>query len=147
MLRRVRLRHWVLVGAAALTLFMPALAQAAPASRPNNAPVTLRCMLNGGGSPEPIVQYYTLDAGRRTVTLAGDVYSIGPDPSGHTGRAIVGWSDTEITLINEEWIRNGWQRFRVITVLDRLTGEIRSEVINSYYSGICAVADVAKQVF
>ena len=46
-----------------------------------------------------------------------------------------------------EWIRNGWQRFRIVTVLDRLTGAIRSDDGSLSYTGKCAVADPAKRIF
>jgi hypothetical protein len=110
-------------------------------------PVTLRCTLHQSGSDDALIQYYTVDSAQKTVSSGGDIYRIGVDPNGSTGRVITRWSDTEITLVNEEWIRNGWQRFRIVTVLDRLTGAIRSEDINISYSGACTIADVAKKLF
>jgi hypothetical protein len=132
-------------GSALLLSLTPAAAARAPST--NSAPVTLRCTLNGAGASDTIIQYYIVDSDQKTVSSAGDVYHIGADPNGATGRVITRWSDTEITLINEEWIRNGWQRFRIVTVLDRLTGAIRSEDINSSYTGSCSVADVTKKLF
>src|SRR3954469_24432093 len=109
----------VVAGAGAL-LLMAAPAAAASAIGTKSAPVTLRCTLNGAVPGDTIVQYYIVDSDQKTVSAAGDVYRIGADPNGASGRVITRWSDTEITLINEEWIRNGWQRFRIVTVLDRL---------------------------
>jgi hypothetical protein len=138
----------VFCGVVAAGAFQANLAAAAArASAAGSAPITLRCTLNGAGANEAITQYYIVDAEQKTVSAGGDVYHIGADPNGATGRVITRWSDTEITLINEEWIRNGWQRFRIVTVLDRLTGAIRSEDINSSYSGACTIADVAKKLF
>jgi hypothetical protein len=134
-----------LLGAGALLIAAPSVA--APARRAGSVPVTLRCALHGAGSDETIVQYFQIDSEQRTVSSGGDLYRVGPDPSGQTGKVITRWSDTEITLVNEEWIRNGWQRFRIVTVLDRLTGAIRSEDINSFESGTCSIADVAKKLF
>ena len=122
-------------------------AAAAPANRANPAPVTLRCALHGAGSDDAIIQYFLVDSDQRTVSSGGELYRVGADPSGQTGKVITRWSDTEITLVNEEWIRNGWQRFRIVTVLDRLTGAIRSEDLNSSQSGNCTIADVAKKLF
>jgi hypothetical protein len=131
--------------AGALVLALPA--GAAPATGGGAAPVTLRCSLHESGSDDAVIQYYTVDSGQKTVSSGGELYRIGADPSGSTGRVITRWSDTEITLVNEEWIRNGWQRFRIVTTLDRLTGAIRSEDLNISYSGNCTIADVAKKLF
>jgi hypothetical protein len=131
---------------AGLLLFLTPLA-AAPANRASPAPVTLRCTLHGAGSDDPIVQYFLIDSDQKTVSSGGELYRVGADPSGRTGKVITRWSDTEITLVNEEWIRNGWQRFRIVTVLDRLTGAIRSEDLNTSQSGNCTIADVAKKLF
>ncbi len=132
-------------GAALLLMLAPAVA--ASASGPKSAPVTLRCTLSGGGPNDTVTQYYIVDSDQKTVSAAGEVYRIGADPNGATGRVITRWSDTEITMINEEWIRNGWQRFRIVTVLDRLTGAIRSEDLNTFYTGSCTIADVTKKLF
>jgi hypothetical protein len=118
-----------------------------PASGASAAPVTLRCTLNQTETRDAIVQYYVVDSDRKTVSTSGEIYRLGEDPHGHSGRVITNWSDTEITLISEEWIRNGWQRFRIVTVLDRLTGAIRSEDINASYSGNCSIADAARKIF
>ena len=134
-----------LMSAGVLLIVAPSVA--APANRASSGPVTLRCALHGAGSDETIVQYFQIDPEQRTVSSGGDLYRVGSDPSGQTGKVITRWSDTEITLVNEEWIRNGWQRFRIVTVLDRLTGAIRSEDINSFQSGTCSIADVAKKLF
>jgi hypothetical protein len=131
-------------GAGAVLLAGPAAA--APANRAN-APVTLRCSLHGAGPDEALIEYFVIDSDQRTVSSGGDIYRVGADPSGQTGKVITRWSDTEITLVNEEWIRNGWQRFRIVTVLDRLTGAIRSEDLYSLQTGACTVADVAKKLF
>ena len=131
--------------AGAFLLVLPSAA--APANRANPAPVTLRCALHGAGSDDAIVQYFLVESDQRTVSSGGELYRVGADPSGQTGKVITRWSDTEITLVNEEWIRNGWQRFRIVTVLDRLTGAIRSEDLNSSQSGNCSIADVAKKLF
>ena len=131
--------------AGAFLLVLPSAA--APANRANPAPVTLRCALHGAGSVDALVQYFLVDSDQRTVSSGGELYRVGADPSGQTGKVITRWSDTEITLVNEEWIRNGWQRFRIVTVLDRLTGAIRSEDLNSSQSGNCSIADVAKKLF
>lgn len=120
---------------------------AATANRGSPAPVTLRCTLHGAGSDDAIIQYFLIDSEQRTVSSGGELYRVGADPSGQTGKVITRWSDTEITLVNEEWIRNGWQRFRIVTVLDRLTGAIRSEDLNNSQSGNCTIADVAKKLF
>jgi hypothetical protein len=133
-----------LAGAGAVLLAGPAAA--APANR-GSAPVTLRCSLHGAGPDEALIEYFVIDSDQRTVSSGGDLYRVGADPSGQTGKVITRWSDTEITLVNEEWIRNGWQRFRIVTVLDRLTGAIRSEDLNSLQSGTCTIADVAKKLF
>lgn len=135
------------VAGGALLLTLTPAAAASRASSASSGSVTLRCTLNGAGANETITQYYIVDAEQKTVSAAGEVYRIGADPNGATGRVITRWSDTEITLINEEWIRNGWQRFRIVTVLDRLTGAIRSEDLNSSYTGSCTIADVAKKLF
>ena len=133
-------------GSAALLLMMtPVAAAATGGGKP--ATVTLRCTLSGGGSNDTVIQYYIVDSDQKTVSAGGEIYRIGADPNGASGRVITRWSDTEITLINEEWIRNGWQRFRIVTVLDRLTGAIRSEDLNTYYTGSCAIADVTKKLF
>lgn len=124
--------------------FLFALAAASNASA---APVTLRCTLGQAESRDAIVQYYAVDSDRKTISNSGDIYRLGEDPNGHSGRVITNWSDTEITLISEEWIRNGWQQFRIVTVLDRLTGAIRSEDLNSSYSGSCTIANVSKKIF
>jgi len=134
-------------GALLLLLAQTTALAAAPASSAPRAPVTLRCTLGQGGSNDTIVQYYTVDSGQQTVSAAGEIYRLGADPNGKSGRVITRWSDTEITLVNEEWIREGWQRFRIVTVLDRLTGAIRSEDINSSLSGSCEIADVTKKLF
>lgn len=131
-------------GAALLLAFAPTQA---PAAGAGSAPVTLRCSLSETGTNDTFVQYFIVDSDQKTVSADGDVYRIGEDPHGQTGRVITRWSETEITLINEEWIRNGWQRFRIVTVLDRLTGAIRSEDLNRSYSGTCAIANVAKKLF
>jgi hypothetical protein len=120
---------------------------AATANRSTPPPVTLRCTLHYAGSDDSIIQYFLIDSEQRTVSASGELYRIGADPSGQTGKVITRWSDTEITLVNEEWIRNGWQRFRIVTVLDRLTGAIRSEDLNSTQSGNCTIADVGKKLF
>jgi hypothetical protein len=120
---------------------------AATAKGANPPPVTLRCTLRGAGSDDAIVQYFLVDSEQRTVSSGGELYRVGADPSGQTGKVITRWSDTEITLVDEEWIRNGWQRFRIVTVLDRLTGAIRSEDLNSTQSGNCTIADVTKKLF
>lgn len=136
----------ILAALAAAGAFIPATpSAAAPANRA--APVTLRCMLHVAGTDESVIQYFLIDSEQRTVSSGGDLYRIGADPSGQTGKVITRWSDTEITLVNEEWIRNGWQRFRIVTVLDRLTGAIRSEDINSFQSGTCTIADITKKLF
>jgi hypothetical protein len=75
------------------------------------------------------------------------MYRIGTDPSGKSGKVITRWSDTEIMLVNEEWIREGWQRFRIVTVLDRLNGAIRSEGLDTSYTGNCSIADPSKRLF
>ena len=128
-------------------LLMAAPAEAAAANSAKAGPVTLRCTLTAPGSGDTIIQYYVVDSDQKTVSAAGDTYRIGADPNGASGRVITRWSDTEITLINEEWIRNGWQRFRIVTILDRLTGAIRSEDLNNFYTGSCAIADVTKKLF
>jgi hypothetical protein len=133
--------------AGAFLLVLPSSAVAAPTAGASATPVTLRCSLHEPGSDDTIIQYYTVDSTQKTVSSGGDLYRIGVDPNGATGRVITRWSDTEITLVNEEWIRNGWQRFRIVTVLDRLTGAIRSEDINISRSGACTIADVAKKLF
>jgi hypothetical protein len=119
----------------------------APAVGAGRAPVTLRCTLSQPGSADTMVQYFIVDSDQKTVSAAGETYRVGADPNGKSGKVITRWSDTEITLVNEEWIREGWQRFRFVTVLDRLTGAIRSENIDTSYSGNCAVADVTKKLF
>ena len=129
--------------AGAFLLASPSAAAPAGAA----GPVTLRCAMRGAGSEDPIVQYFAVDGAQKTVSSGGELYRIGPDPSGSTGKVITRWSDTEITLVNEEWVRNGWQRFRIVTVLDRLTGAIRSEDLNGAVSGNCTIADVAKKLF
>jgi hypothetical protein len=131
--------------AGALLLVLPSAA--APANRASPTPVMLRCTLHGAGSDDAIIQYFLVDSDQKTVSSGGELYRIGADPSGQTGKVITRWSDTEIMLVNEEWIRNGWQRFRIVTVLDRLTGAIRSEDINSSQSGTCTIADVTKKLF
>lgn len=140
--RSVHLRGF----AGAAVLFALAVA-IPPVSAASASPVTLRCTLSQPESRDAIVQYYTVDSDRKTVSNSGDTYRVGEDPNGHSGRVITSWSDTEITLVSEEWIRNGWQQFRIVTVLDRLTGAIRSEDLNSSYSGSCAIANVAKKIF
>lgn len=145
---KVFLSEPVVRGALAASLSLLALpSDAATANRSNVAPVTLRCTLHYPGSEDAIVQYFLVDPEQRTVSSGGELYRIGADPSGQTGKVITRWSDTEITLVNEEWIRNGWQRFRIVTVLDRLTGAIRSEDLNSTQSGNCTIADVGKRLF
>ena len=134
----------IATGCALLLAITPAAA--APA-RGSGVPVTLRCTLSQVGSNDKIVQYYVVDSDQQTVSTGGEIYRLGADPNGKSGRVITRWSDTEITLINEEWFREGWQRFRIVTVLDRLTGAIRSEDIDNSYSGDCAIADVAKRLF
>ena len=134
-----------LAGAGAIVLVLPSAA--APANRATPTSVTLRCTLHGAGSDDAIIQYFLVDSDQKTVSSGGELYRVGPDPSGQTGKVVTRWSDTEITLVNEEWIRNGWQRFRIVTVLDRLTGAIRSEDINSSQSGTCTIADVTKRLF
>jgi hypothetical protein len=136
----------VVCAALAGTVLLAAPSAAAPASRAN-APVTLRCSLHGAAPDEALIEYFVIDSDQRTVSSGGDLYRVGADPSGQTGKVITRWSDTEITLVNEEWIRNGWQRFRIVTVLDRLTGAIRSEDLYSLQNGTCTVADVAKKLF
>ena len=138
-------RFGAFAAAGAFLLVFPSAA--APANRANPAPVTLRCTLHGAGPDDPIIQYFLIDSDQKTVSSGGELYRVGADPSGRTGKVITRWSDTEITLVNEEWIRNGWQRFRIVTVLDRLTGAIRSEDLNSSQSGNCTIADVAKKLF
>ena len=135
----------ILAAAGAVLVVLPSAAALA-ANRATATPVTLRCTLHGSGGDDAI-QYFTVDSEAKTVSSGGDLYRIGADPSGQTGKVITRWSDTEITLVNEEWIRNGWQRFRIVTVLDRLTGAIRSEDINSSQSGSCTIADVSKKLF
>jgi hypothetical protein len=144
-IRGLRQVGFCATAASVLLLAMPSTA--APANSTIPAPVTLRCALHQSGSDDALIQYYTVDSTQKTVSSGGDIYRIGADPNGSTGRVITRWSDTEITLVNEEWIRNGWQRFRIVTVLDRLTGAIRSEDINISYSGACTIADVAKKLF
>jgi hypothetical protein len=139
--------RFLLAAATAGMLFAACAASAAPAGAGGAASVTLRCNLHEAGSDVPVIQYYVVDSGQKTVTSGGELYRIGADPSGATGRVITRWSDTEITMVNEEWIRNGWQRFRIVTTLDRLTGAIRSEDLNISYSGNCTIADVAKKLF
>jgi hypothetical protein len=133
--------------ATAGALLLAPAAAAAPGASGSAAPVTLRCSLHESGSDDAVIQYYTVDSGQKTVASGGELYRIGADPSGSTGRVITRWSDTEITLVNEEWIRNGWQRFRIVTTMDRLTGAIRSEDLNISLSGNCTIADVAKKLF
>ena len=133
-----------LAAVGALLVVLPSAA--APANRANPTPVTLRCTLHGAGADDAI-QYFVVDSDAKTVSSGGELFRIGADPSGQTGKVITRWSDTEVTLVNEEWIRNGWQRFRIVTVLDRLTGAIRSEDINSSQSGSCTIADVSKKLF
>ena len=118
-----------LAAAGAFLLVLPSAA--APANRASPTPVTLRCTLHGAGSDDAIIQYFLVDSDQKTVSSGGELYRVGADPNGQSGKVITRWSDTEITLVNEEWIRNGWQRFRIVTVLDRLTGAIRSEDINT----------------
>ncbi|HEX3486540.1 MAG TPA: hypothetical protein VHT51_15885 [Micropepsaceae bacterium] len=132
----------VLAGSA---LLFPLAAVAATPATP--AHVTLRCAMNREGSGETIVQYYVVDPAEKTISLAGEMYRIGTDPSGKSGKVITRWSDTEIMLVNEEWIREGWQRFRIVTVLDRLSGAIRSEGLDTSYTGNCAIADTSKRLF
>jgi hypothetical protein len=121
------------------------LGSAAQAAATN--PVTLRCTLRAPASPDAIIHYYTVDSERKTISTDGSLYHIGADPSGSTGHAITRWSDTQIVLVNEEWYREGWQRFRIVTVLDRLTGGIRSEDGKAAYTGTCAIADVSRKLF
>src|SRR5258708_37698475 len=145
--RKLQAKPVVFGALAAAGAFLVALPSAAAlATRANATIVTLRCTLHGAGADDAI-QYFVVDSDAKTVSSGGELYRIGVDPSGQTGKVITRWSDTEITLVNEEWIRNGWQRFRIVTVLDRLTGAIRSEDINSSYSGSCSVADVTKKLF
>jgi hypothetical protein len=136
---------WGAVAVCASAVALPS--SAATPNRANPTPVTLRCTLHSAGSDDSIVQYFSVDSEQRTVSSGGELYRIGADPSGQTGKVITRWSDTEITLVNEEWIRNGWQRFRIVTVLDRLTGAIRSEDLNTTQSGNCTIADVGKKLF
>ena len=124
-----------------------ALVAAVAAHAADGNTVTLRCTLRAPASPDAIVRYYTVDSARKTLAADGDLYRIGTDPSGSTGRAITRWSDTQIVFVNEEWYREGWQRFRVVTVLDRLTGGIRSEDGKAAYTGNCTVTDVSKKLF
>ena len=126
-------------------LLFPLAANAATPATPDN--VTLRCAMTREGAGETIVQYYVVDSGQKTVSLAGEMYRIGTDPSGKSGKIITRWSDTEVMLVNEEWIREGWQRFRIVTVLDRLNGAIRSEGLDTSYTGNCAIADTSKKLF
>ncbi len=135
----------LLFAAGAALLALTPSAASAGAATPR--PVTLRCTMTQVGTNDPITQYLVVDSAQKTVTAAGEIFRIGADPSGKTGKVITRWSDTEIAMINEEWIREGWQRFRIITVLDRLTGTIRSEDINAAYTGHCDVADTTKQLF
>ncbi len=135
------------VGGCALLLGLAPFQASAAATSAGAGPVTLRCSLNRGGTGEAIVQYFVVDSEQKTVSVAGELYRIGADPSGKTGRVITRWSDTEIMLVNEEWIREGWQNFRIVTVLDRLSGAIRSEDLSTFYTGHCAVADVTKKLF
>jgi hypothetical protein len=111
------------------------------------APVTLRCTLYEGGSDEFIVQYFAVDAVRQTVFSSGDTYRIAVDPEGGTGRAITNWSETDITLVAEDWVTNGWPRSRIVTVFDRLTGAVWSERNGVPFSGACDVADPARKMF
>ncbi len=145
--RKLQAKPVVFGALAAAGAFLVALPSAAAlANRANTTPVTLRCTLHGAGADDAI-QYFVVDSDAKTVSSGGELFRIGADPSGQTGKVITRWSDTEITLVNEEWIRNGWQRFRIVTVLDRLTGAIRSEDINSSQSGSCTIADVSKKLF
>jgi hypothetical protein len=127
-------------------LLFASAAVAAPAREPAGG-VTLRCQMREAGAPGSIVRYYTVDDQRRTVMADGDVYRVGKDPNGSSGRVITRWSDTEIQLVSEEWYREGWQRFRIVTVLDRLTGAIRSDDGLASYVGNCTVADAARKLF
>lgn len=141
---RLQICALMLSGLTATALVTPAAAAAATNS---GRPVTLRCAMREAGSPDPLVRYYSVDSERRTVMADGDVYRVGKDPNGSTGRVITRWSDTEITLVSEEWYREGWQRFRIVTVLDRLTGAIRSDDGLASYVGNCTVADLGKKLF
>jgi len=111
------------------------------------APVTLRCTLHEGGTDNFIVQYVTVDAARQTVFSSGDTYHVAVDPEGGTGRAITNWSDTEIRLIAEDWVTNGWPLSRVVTVLDRLTGQVWSDRNGVPFNGACDLADTARKMF
>jgi hypothetical protein len=127
-------------------VFVFAVAAAVP-SAAVAAPVTLRCTLHEGGTDNFIVQYFTVDAARETVSSSGDTYRIAVDPAGGTGRAITNWSDTDITLVSEDWVTNGWQLSRVVTVLDRLTGAVWSERNGVPFSGACDVTDSERKIF
>ena len=118
-----------------------------PADSAIAASITLRCTLHEGGTENFIVQYFTVDSERRTVSSSGDTYRIAVDPEGGTGRAITNWSDTDITLVAEDWVTNGWPRARIVTVFDRLTGAVWSERNGVPFNGACEVADPARKIF
>ena len=143
----MHLRSMAFRGLAAGGLFVLALGAMEGPANAAAAPITLRCAMHEVGTNDAIVEYFTVDSDRKIISSSGDTYRIGADPRGGTGRVITNWSDTEITLVNEEWIRDGWPRFRIVTVLDRLTGAVHSERNNVPYTGACKVADVTKRLF